>query len=431
MKKIFFPLTLSILISSCNSSNLWTKDLPVTKIESQKANTEMSDYQRQLNQAVEIMDKFPETREAFTEWKPESVEAFAFKQKLAEKLLNEPPQSRKISANTLEKIVKDKPVSTFEAESKKPINFDLDQGNHPNKLSEWWYYNGHMNTPDGRKYGYELCFFRSTSFLYFAHIAITDENNQKFYYSREFYSPKKIKLSKNSGDLQYAEDGGVEQTGKFSYKIWGKVKGFAFDLDLKLEKEPLLINGNGLIDMPEGTDSYYYSLTRMSTSGKLTANGQTSPVTGQSWFDHQWGNFIAYRIGWDWFSLQLDDGTEYNLFSFRNKKDQTLKQFVNVYDLNNKRHHSQTMQLKRLKWWKSPETGDNYVTKWELKIPQRKETFLIEAAVPGQEVFPYRSYDIAPTYWEGSSKVTKILPDGKTVSGLAYVEHFPYKNMVE
>ena len=34
-------------------------------------------------------------------------------------------------------------------------------------------------------------------------------------------------------------------------------------------------------------------------------------MTGTAWFDHQWGDFIAVGGGgWDWFAVNLDDGTD-------------------------------------------------------------------------------------------------------------------------
>ena len=43
-------------------------------------------------------------------------------------------------------------------------------------------------------------------------------------------------------------------------------------------------------------------------------DGQPLSVTGEAWFDHQWGDFIAVGGGgWDWFAVNLDDGTDLTL----------------------------------------------------------------------------------------------------------------------
>jgi predicted secreted hydrolase len=412
------------VLTSCSSISDTDLTL-VPQVQGQSVEDSATDRAQAIKQAELMLDKYPEARTAFLEWKPENNESLSFKQDLAKSLLKSGKST--IPGNELAKVTAERPMGSIESYA--PINFAKDQGEHKAKLSEWWYYNGHLNTSTGKKYGYEFCFFRSTPFIYFAHVAITDENNQKFYFERKFYSPETVKTSKTLSSLAF-ENQTVQQTGEFSYKLQGEVGPFKFNLNLDMEKGPLVINGNGLIDMPEGTNSYYYSLTKLKTQGTITENGQTIAVTGQSWKDHQWGNFVTLRIGWDWFSLQMDDNTEYNLFSFRNKKDQTLKQYVNIIDEKNQASHSMGINIKRLNWWNSPLTADLYVNKWEVELPQRNEKFIIEANVPGQEVFASKPYDIAPSYWEGSCKVTKIRADGSEVPGLAYIEHFSYKNKI-
>lgn len=411
----------SSLLACNNNQNI---NLTLAEIQNQSKNNDMTQYQIYQEQSRAILENFPETKEMLLKWQADSQAGQDYKKALIKDLGK---QNKEISSEDILKIMAEKPLNTNE--SFKAIDFLKDQGEHKSKITEWWYYNGHMNSEDGHKYGFELCFFRGSPIVYFVHVAVTDENNQKFSYIRKFHSPLKVKTDKNRGNLTYGNQT-ARQTGEFNFDIHGETGKYKFDLSLELEKGPMLINGNGLIDMPEGKDSYYYSLTRMKAKGSISDNGKISPVTGQAWFDHQWGNFIAMRVGWDWFSFQMDDNTEYNLFSFRNKKDQTLKQFANVFDQNSKTNSSQGLKIRRLEWWQSPDTSDLYVRKWEVQIPQRQESFIVEAAVPGQEVFPVLKYDIAPTYWEGSSKVTKIMPDGRKINGLAYVEHMPYRSKI-
>ena len=310
-----------------------------------------------------------------------------------------------------------------------PINFSLDQGVHMNKLAEWWYYTGHLNTPDGTPYGYEICYFRVSPVILFAHLAVTDERNQRFSYERNFYLPSRVSFAKDKASISYGPIKS-EQTGPYDFSLNFPVAGkFKLNLNMHAEKEPLIINGDGLIDMPEGLDSYYYSLTRMKTSGTMEIDGKSVPVTGQSWMDHQWGHFVALRIGWDWFSFQMDDGSEYNLFGFRKRNGEKLERYVNGL-VGNQPLHGKDFRIERLNWWRSPKTGRNYVTRWRVTLPQTGEVFEVEAAVPDQEVAATKPYDIAPTYWEGRSKIVKIRPDGSRVKGLGYTEHFDYTQQI-
>lgn len=422
-KKI--SLLLPIFILSCSINNVSNSlDENNTYIQSSK-NKLLSDKELFIKQTEEIIKKYPESKKLFTDWKTESNEALEIKKASAKNLNN----IDILTDSEMSNITDEKPL--VKAESFKPVDFSKDQGNHMSKLTEWWYYNGHLKTDDGKEFGYEFCLFRGSPIVYFAHVGITDVSGNKFSYIREFYPPTKVKLKKETADINYSNDQVIQQIGDFSYRIKGKTNTQSFDLKMTLEnKKPLMINGNGLIDMPEGIDSYYYSLTRLKTEGSISDGTKVSNVKGTSWMDHQWGNFYVLRTGWDWFSFQMDDGTDYNLFSFRSRKDQTLKQFVNVTDAQSKTSVGSKMNLKRLSWWTSFNTSDLYVNKWEVSLPERNEKFIVQAQVDNQEVYPTKPYDIAPTYWEGTCNITKIMPDGKEIKGMGYIEHFPYRQVI-
>src|ERR687890_1058080 len=68
---------------------------------------------------------------------------------------------------------------------------------HAGAQTEWWYYTGHMLTESGRRFGFELVFFKRRTDLdrfgvvplrlianplYLAHFALTDETGRRFRY---------------------------------------------------------------------------------------------------------------------------------------------------------------------------------------------------------------------------------------------------------
>ena len=57
----------------------------------------------------------------------------------------------------------------------------------------------------------------------------------------------------------------------------------------------------------------------MRRSGVITSAGRTIPVTGVSWMDHEFGTsaLSANATGWDWFSIQLDNGAALMLYIIR------------------------------------------------------------------------------------------------------------------
>src|SRR5688572_32185311 len=40
------------------------------------------------------------------------------------------------------------------------FSFPRDHGSHPEYRTEWWYYTGHLRTESGKRYGFEVTFFR-------------------------------------------------------------------------------------------------------------------------------------------------------------------------------------------------------------------------------------------------------------------------------
>src|SRR5690606_8467032 len=86
---------------------------------------------------------------------------------------------------------------------------------------------------------------------------------------------------------------------------------YAINLRLSATRPPALHGGTGYVDFGPSGGSYYYSRTRMEARGTLFVEGEALAVTGEAWFDHQWGNFIAVGGGgWDWFSTHLDNGDD-------------------------------------------------------------------------------------------------------------------------
>jgi len=62
-------------------------------------------------------------------------------------------------------------------------------------------------------------------------------------------------------------------------------------------------------------------MTRLRTRGVLTYGGARLSVDGLSWMDHEFGSdeLQANQVGWDWFSVQLDDRRELMLYLLRQK----------------------------------------------------------------------------------------------------------------
>ena len=76
------------------------------------------------------------------------------------------------------------------ADGSRPLTFPQDFGAHEEFRTEWWYYTGNLQTPQGRHFGFELTIFRVGLLpptvelpddsewydrsVYFAHFAVSD-----------------------------------------------------------------------------------------------------------------------------------------------------------------------------------------------------------------------------------------------------------------
>ena len=215
------------------------------------------------------------------------------------------------------------------------ISFPEDMGPHPAYQTEWWYYTGNLEDPSGRRFGYQLTFFRRslspearetqsswrTNQIYFAHFGLTDVENGLFY-PAERWSRDSLDLAgaKASPYEVWLHNWAVrEKNGK--YYISAEIDSVSLRLVLTSLKPPVLHGERGLSrkGSSPGSSSYYYSQTRLETEGVIAINGQELRVSGLSWFDHEWSTSVLSpeQAGWDWFSIQLDDGREIMLYRIR------------------------------------------------------------------------------------------------------------------
>ena len=95
----------------------------------------------------------------------------------------------------------------------------------------------------------------------------------------------------------------------------GQGGSFGLGLDLAAGRAAGPPRRRRLVDFGPAGGSYYYSRTAHGgRRARCTLDGETLAVTGEAWFDHQWGDFISVGGGgWDWFAVNLDDGTDLTL----------------------------------------------------------------------------------------------------------------------
>ena len=322
--------------------------------------------------------------------------------------------------------------------------FPRDHGSHPSYRTEWWYYTGHLHTTNGRSFGFELTFFRrgvspeaiktlpskwSINHLYFAHFAVTDIDGRRFHFSEKLSREGLGKAGADESRLRvwiddWRAEAATEPTGM--HTLMAQDETYALTLMLQPAKPPVINGREGISRKGKdvGQASHYYSFTRLSTTGRLTIEGEQFDVAGTSWMDHEFGSsdLGADQVGWDWFSLQLEDNTELMLYRMRLKNGSSdLSSSGTAVSSDGRTRHLEVtdFQVESTATWTSPESKATYPARWRLKFPSLDLVLDVVPLVADQELRTSRSATVS--YWEGAVVVTGT-KQGKPVKGQGYVE---------
>ncbi len=332
------------------------------------------------------------------------------------------------------------------AEEIRALIFPEDYGPHPGFKSEWWYYTGNLDTEQNRHFGYEFTIFRfalappdtsaptrlshwATDQLFMAHFALSDIEEDEFYAFERFSrgaldlagahaAPARVWLE------DWSMEGSLEQL--FPLRLRASQDDVAIDLTLETAK-PLVLQGDRGLDRKgpgPGNASYYYSFTRLPTTGTITVEGRSYTVRGLSWKDHEWSTSALgdEQVGWDWFALQLSNGQDLMFYQLR-RRDGTPSPFTNGVlvspDGATTPLAPADVTLDVLDTWTSPRSDAAYPARWRFRLPSENLDLQIIPHMPDQEL------DVSVRYWEGAVRIEGTV-DGEAVSGHGYVEMTGY-----
>jgi len=327
------------------------------------------------------------------------------------------------------------------------FRFPGDHGNHPGFKTEWWYFTGNLRSADGEDFGYQLTFFRQgvrepgadpatsrfvVNDVKFAHFAVTEVSAGRFHHFQRLARGAFGEAGFDDGNrLAWIKGWTCERTGENAFRLAAAEEGISIELDLAPAKGPVVHGRNGVSQKAEGEGraSHYYSLPRLETKGRITVAGKKFKVSGTSWFDHEWATnqLAAHQKGWDWFSLQLDDGTELMLFQIRTddgKQDPHSSGTFVFEDGSDLQIGQAGFSLEPVAWWRSEKTGANYPVEWRLAVRALDLNLEIHPRLRGQEL------DAKPfTYWEGAIKASGTR-NSKPVEGVGYLEMTGYAGTI-
>jgi predicted secreted hydrolase len=340
-----------------------------------------------------------------------------------------------------------------------PVVLPRDDGPH-DRLTEWWYYTGHLvadgpqASPVRKTYGFEFVIFRAergafpTSWA--SHLAITDEVGRAFHFAQRQQvgggvdrSPRSANGTPSGFDLAVSgfdpTDPATSDLPAWSMRggagtdhlatamsateaVTQKTPTLGLDLDLVARKPAALHDRDGWIDFGPGGGSYYYSRTAMSATGRLASGDTTVPVDGEAWFDHQWGDFISVGGGgWDWFAINLDDGTDITLSLVRDADGSYPLVYGTLVDARGWTKHldASAFSVRTTARWTSPTTGADYPAGWSIAIAGEDLTIQLRPTVADQELDTRATTGVV--YWEGS-QIVSAHRGSTPLGGQAYVE---------
>jgi predicted secreted hydrolase len=327
------------------------------------------------------------------------------------------------------------------ADGPRQFRFPDDHGAHPRFRNEWWYFTGNLRAANGRRFGYQFVIFRialkpassihpsrwAGNQVYMSHFALTDPHAQRFIFQERFSRPAIGLAGAQSQPFRvWLENWSVTEVGDNRWELHATTPRIRLQLELQPQKPVVLQGEKGLSrkNSTSGNASYYYSIPRLATHGRVTIDEVTHAVDGESWLDREWSTSALGddQVGWDWLSLQLSNGYDLMFYQLR-RKDGAIDPFSSGTLID---PDGQTVPLRGndisidvLETWQSPR-GGRYPSRWRLRIPSRDMDMVIRPIQADQEL------DVSVRYWEGAVDFTGR-QDGVEISGHGYVELTGYE----
>jgi predicted secreted hydrolase len=313
------------------------------------------------------------------------------------------------------------------------ILFPDDEGIHYDSGGlEWWYVVMHVRgMVSGNKYSILVTHFNNlVRFFTITNISTKEHESGTSYgpivASNKYLNVKQITphgidymrtQKKDNGDLI-----------PFEYELKTHYETMSLKAKIKSKKLPLMVGGDGFVDVGSSGQSYYYSLTQMKASGTLEFKGKKESFIGIAWMDHQWGPFLISPVeanglfeSYEWFCVQLESGQELMISNIYNRKYELPQGEkyggVEIFERNGESRRVHHFNFKRTRYWQDPNSKHYMSMGWELDIPEWDLNLTLTPEFENQMVH----FPLGGDFWEGSIKVAGKIGN-KKVKGQAYGE---------
>ncbi len=261
--------------------------------------------------------------------------------------------------------------------------------------TEWWYFNLHLSDEAGGYYVLHDVVFQvqetaSNRTLYVRQIGLADVADGSHATSERVRAEAQPLADEPDGFVFDMGSWHMSGEGGTRYRLAGGAGGISYDVTLVSAAPALLHDDDGLVDFGPSGVSYYYTRPRLDATGTLTtADGRALPVSGLGWLDKQWGNFQATAVGWDWASIQLDDGTDLMLSRLFQGDHDVLSLYGTLRRPGEpvRRLGPDDLVFEPLpNEWRSPDTGTVYRPAWQVRVLGDEPLVLtLEPGMPASE----------------------------------------------
>ena len=304
---------------------------------------------------------------------------------------------------------------------------------------------GNLDAASGERLGFELTFFRfalqaepalapvsawRTRQIYMAHFAITDVTAGRFRFAQKLSREAlglaggetvPLRVWIDDWSLEATVAGAVAQ----EWSLRAAQPGYELELTLQALTPPVLNGDAGLSrksDEPAAA-TYYYSIPRLAVRGRLIREGHPLSVQGLAWLDREWGSgaLSAQQVGWDWFALQLNDGTALMFYALRNRDDTRDQHSGGTWIEASGRSRplsNDEVTIEVADHWSNAQ-GTRYPALWRIRVPALALEVSVRPVLADQEL------RTTPDYWEGAVDVSGTRA-GQNIAGRGYVELVGY-----
>jgi predicted secreted hydrolase len=301
------------------------------------------------------------------------------------------------------------------------FRFPRDHGAHPDYRTEWWYFTGWLDAPDGRPIGFQITFFRSrpaidlanpSAFaprqIIFAHAALSDPAKGRLIHDQRIARQGFGIAETHEGDADIVLlDWHLKRRAEGVFHATTRARDFMLDLVFTGTQSVMLNGDRGYSRKGPRAEhaSNYYSMPQLTVAGSLVRDGKRAMMTGRAWLDREWSSSYLPpdAVGWDWTGVNFDDGAALMAFQVRGRDGQAIHAggTFRRADGTQLLIASEDVRFAPRRRWHSPQTGASYPVEaeFEIRLPEGIRRVLLTPLFDAQEL-DGRATGM-PSYWEG------------------------------